>query len=94
MFSFVAYLNDIADKGFFQHVIYWSGCQASQQQYSEAQNRSLSYADKKSSCVSIHYGEYGLAYEEYWDSVISFLAESVSHLCKIFTPHLDIVAKE
>jgi hypothetical protein len=45
--------------------------------------------DRKSSCISIHYNDYGLANEDNWEAVIKFLADGVTSLIKSFKPLLD-----
>jgi len=45
--------------------------------------------NKKSSCISIHYSDYGLDDENHWDDVIDFLADGISTLIKVFKPLLD-----
>ena len=50
--------------------------------------------EKKTSCISIHYNDYGLDDEEHWDEVINFLAESIAALNQAFKPLLDNIVKE
>ena len=49
---------------------------------------------KKTSCISIHYNDHGLAEEEHWDKIINFLADSIFALNQTFKPLLDSIVKE
>ena len=46
------------------------------------------------SCISIHYQEYGLNDTEHWDEIIEFIAEGLAGLRQVFQPLLDDIMKE
>jgi hypothetical protein len=50
--------------------------------------------EKKSSCVSLHYNDYGLSDEEHWNDVAEFLADSIATLIDVFKPLLDDAVKD
>jgi len=50
--------------------------------------------NKKSSCVSLHYHDYGIGDEEHWDDIVNFLADSIETLVSVFKPLLDEAVKD
>jgi len=50
--------------------------------------------DKKASCISLHYNEYGLDDDAHWDDVINFLADGIATLIKVFKPLLGEAVKD
>jgi hypothetical protein len=50
--------------------------------------------DKKASCISLHYNQYGLDDDAHWNDIIKFLADGVSTLIKVFKPLLGDVVKD
>ena len=50
--------------------------------------------ERKSSCVSLHYHDYGIGDEEHWDKVVDFLADSIVMLVEVFKPLLDEAVKD